>query len=431
MTNPGTQRERIRRRCVDLIYAQSATAYSASIFAGLLVCATFWRTANLWWLSGAGLGYLSMIALRHYHKRQYHKTSAEADSAPWVKRLMFTQGISGVLWGGTSAYLAGIASPYQLLLVITIIAGMQSGAVLAYSFILRIYGAFALGLTLPTIVVLALQGNSSLYAVALVLVVWTVFLLMCAKRFGRFYRRSVRYSFVNMDLAGNLEIKNSQVMDLNSSLREKIVALREMQVALLEEKKQVGLLVAQLQEHSITDALTGLRNRRYFDEVLAREWSAAIRGGSGISLILADVDHFKRYNDRYGHPRGDECLGLVADALDTMVQRPNDCVARYGGEEFAMILPDTCAGDALALAEAAGERVLAMGIAHEGSPSHRQVTMSFGVATLHPQPHQHLQVLISGADQALYEAKAQGRNRVSCYQSNALETAQATGTDGG
>ncbi len=420
MSHYGTQQERIRRRCVDLIYAQTKTAVMASLLGGFLVCAVFWDTANLHLLSATAVIYAGMILLRYHHQREYRKASVETDTAPWVLRLTITQGINGLAWGLLCAYLSTIADPYQLLLIITIVAAMQSGAVLAYSFILRIYASFALALSLPITVLLALQPTAALQAVAAIVAVWTAFLVVCAKRFGRFYRRSVRYSFVNMDLARNLETKHSQVMDLNASLREKIVALRETQAELLEEKKQVGLLVAQLQQHSITDALTGLRNRRYFDEALARAWSAAIRSGGAISLILADVDHFKGYNDCYGHPMGDECLGLVADALDAMAQRPNDCVARYGGEEFAIILPNSVEADALALAEAARERIQAMGIAHERSPCFRHVTMSFGVATLRPCPHQHLQGLINGADQALYEAKAGGRNQVRCYQGEGL-----------
>jgi diguanylate cyclase (GGDEF)-like protein len=149
-----------------------------------------------------------------------------------------------------------------------------------------------------------------------------------------------------------------------------------------------------------TDALTGLGNRRAFDEALEREWNRAIRYREPISLALLDIDHFKRYNDHYGHKPGDECLAKFGHLLSDTVFRPGDVIARYGGEEFAIVLR-------------VRQIVEHQDWRHIGSPE-GCVTVSIGVATIEPTPRQAKSSLFEQADAALYKAKAQGRNRVEC-----------------
>jgi diguanylate cyclase (GGDEF)-like protein len=162
-----------------------------------------------------------------------------------------------------------------------------------------------------------------------------------------------------------------------------------------------------------TDALTGLGNRRAFDEALEREWNRAIRYREPISLALLDIDHFKRFNDHYGHKPGDECLAKVGHLLTETVFRPGDMIARYGGEEFAIVLPGTSAEGALQVAERVRQIVEHQGWRHVGSPE-GCITVSVGVATIEPTPRQTKSTLFEQADAALYKAKAQGRNRVEC-----------------
>ncbi|WP_445500686.1 diguanylate cyclase [Microvirga sp. G4-2] len=158
-----------------------------------------------------------------------------------------------------------------------------------------------------------------------------------------------------------------------------------------------------------TDGLTGLPNRRAFDEAFEREWSQAARSGHALSLLFVDVDFFKRYNDRYGHGEGDRVLRAVAEAISGSLKRPDDFGARYGGEEFTLLLPATDRAGAEAMAEAIRAAVMALGLAHEDSP-HRVVTVSVGVAGAVPRPGQRSQSLLQSADTALYRAKAAGRN---------------------
>lgn len=163
---------------------------------------------------------------------------------------------------------------------------------------------------------------------------------------------------------------------------------------------------------SSVDGLTGISNRRQFDEFLAREWARGIRSSAPLSLLMCDVDYFKQYNDLYGHQAGDECLKTVASVLAQGVRRPADMAARYGGEEFAVILPDTDREGAVRVAEAMREGLQALALRHAGS-SMQVVTMSVGVATMTAdREHGGGELLLSGADAALYEAKQTGRNRV-------------------
>ena len=174
-----------------------------------------------------------------------------------------------------------------------------------------------------------------------------------------------------------------------------------------------------LERMTTVDHLTGIGNRRGFDEYLGIEWHRAMRTGEPLSLLTGDIDHFKAYNDHYGHPAGDACLTAVASALRESAARITDMVARCGGEEFGCILPETDAHGAIAIAQDMLYRVSELRIEHARSSCGEHVSISFGVATLIPSPGSSPQQLVALADSALYEAKAAGRNRVVALGSQA------------
>lgn len=179
-----------------------------------------------------------------------------------------------------------------------------------------------------------------------------------------------------------------------------------------------------LQQLSLSDALTGIGNRRCFDDFLDREWRRAARERTSLALVMCDVDFFKKYNDCYGHPAGDKVLRAVGQALGTIIRRPADLAARYGGEEFALLLPNTPLEGAAQLAEKARLAVEALGIAHERS-DHAMVTLSLGVAVMQPTPGSNPAALIQAADRALYAAKESGRNRVERFEGPEPSLAQS------
>jgi len=168
----------------------------------------------------------------------------------------------------------------------------------------------------------------------------------------------------------------------------------------------------ELAQLACTDGLTGVANRRHFDLSFDAEWLRAQRHRQSLSLVVIDVDHFKRFNDHYGHGEGDTCLKQVAQALCGCIRRPGDLLARYGGEEFVALLPDTGAEAARAMAEKMWRSVAALAIVHAGNPPDGRVSISLGVATATPQPDATAAALLAKADERLYQAKAAGRNRI-------------------
>ena len=187
-------------------------------------------------------------------------------------------------------------------------------------------------------------------------------------------------------------------------------------IAEVRARVQVHLRLRRLQqalaESSLTDALTGLANRRRFEEVLAGEWSRAERRNDKLSLLMIDVDHFKRFNDHYGHVAGDECLRRVGRALQGALARSGDFVARYGGEEFVAVLAGLDPAECATQGERLRAAVEQQSIPHEGSTVGPVVSISVGGATLRPQRDLSTTKLVEMADAALYRAKAAGRNRV-------------------
>jgi diguanylate cyclase (GGDEF)-like protein len=187
---------------------------------------------------------------------------------------------------------------------------------------------------------------------------------------------------------------------------------RQKKVSLQEQINTLKRLEAELQRQSGQDFLTGLANRRRFDEVIQQEWGRARRDETSLAVLMIDVDYFKPYNDTYGHQVGDSCLQLVAKALGGVVHRPGDVAARYGGEEFVVILPKTDAAGAARVAEMMRAAVESLNIPHANSRASDRVTISVGAAAVVPQEKGDPAALIAAADQALYRAKREGRNRV-------------------
>ncbi len=181
---------------------------------------------------------------------------------------------------------------------------------------------------------------------------------------------------------------------------------------LLIVTRQLKEAVAKLNQLSSLDGLTGIPNRRYFDQIIQKEWNRCRRNIKPLSVIFIDIDFFKVYNDTYGHQSGDDCLKTVAGLLQKVTRRSGDTVFRYGGEEFIAVLPETAYKNALMLAEKMCRKVEAAGIAHAKSPVSDFVTVSLGVAATLPTGEVSYESLISAADKALYDAKKEGRNRV-------------------
>lgn len=197
---------------------------------------------------------------------------------------------------------------------------------------------------------------------------------------------------------------------LNAKIRA-LQRIETMRNKLLDMSRELAAANRELEKLSRQDGLTGIANRRYFDSYLLAEVRRAARERQPLSLILADVDHFKAFNDRFGHQAGDDCLRQVAGTLSSAGRRPADLVARYGGEEFAMVLPGTILDGAVDVAQAVSRSIADLATAQTRSDSSQGITLSLGIVSLIPDQDTTPEDLIQRADRALYQAKEQGRNR--------------------
>jgi diguanylate cyclase (GGDEF)-like protein len=202
-------------------------------------------------------------------------------------------------------------------------------------------------------------------------------------------------------------------IEIRKAAEEEVLKHKENLEDLVEARtEELQIANERLEELSRVDGLTGIANRRHLDEELEREWRRMLRQEKHLSVIMCDIDHFKLYNDTYGHQQGDVCLAKVAKAIKNSINRPADLVARYGGEEFCLVLPETTQEGAAILAEIVRENVKYLQIEHRSSPASKLVTLSLGVASMIPDRNSKPSVLLEAADRALYQAKGNGRDRV-------------------
>lgn len=192
--------------------------------------------------------------------------------------------------------------------------------------------------------------------------------------------------------------------------------LLDMRRRLVTLSAELHLANQKLNEMVELDSLTNLVNRRGMDRMLHAEIAAARREGKPLTLMLCDLDHFKQFNDTYGHVQGDECLKHVGRLLREVCVRPRDVAARYGGEEFALILPNTPRSGAMTFARALGQMLKSLKVRPPNAPGELQLTLSGGITTCIPDEHTSAETMLMRADEALYAAKSQGRNRFFSFE---------------
>ena len=369
--------DRIDEALFRHLIGSSAIPLVGSGLAGVLMAAGLWREET-WRLVSVWLALIfAVIALRVWltaRIRQQLGTCGYRRGEAFHHAL--TTGLSGIAWGVGGMFIP-TAEPLAVALVVTAIQSLVMGGVVTLAAYVPAFLAFALPACLPMIVVLALSGQTTGLLMAVYSSLFLLLMLGIALSFNRSLRRTWQLTFEKEDLI----------------------------TALTEAHDRLAVLAD-------TDGLTGLANRRRFDEMLARDVARLRRTGATLSLILLDVDHFKKFNDHYGHVAGDDCLRQLAGILPGLLHRATDLVARYGGEELAVLLPDTDHAGAVALAETIRATVAAQAIPHAASGTAAHVTVSLGVATVRGDRDHAPRDVIHLADEQLYRAKSDGRNRV-------------------
>ncbi|MCB1693194.1 MAG: GGDEF domain-containing protein [Pseudomonadales bacterium] len=374
-----TEADSVYAEQVRITDSQTTTA-AASIPPGAAIYAwMLWSQVDrtelvIWWTLAVGLVAIRMFA----HWRFLRAPMAPGIVHRWGRFFVLVAGLQGAIFGVGFAYFTWQSEPLYVTISVIWMLGISAVSIGAYSADPKVLLSYFLPVAVPEAIVLLWMATPMSIGMGVALILYIAVIL----------RSMIRVSRAMVD-----------AITLNFRLEQEIEARKRAEQRLLVISQQ--------------DGLTGLANRRHLDEVLARETSRARRSGQPLSLILIDLDAFKRFNDTYGHLDGDECLRRVSGVLKETVKRPGDLAARYGGEELACVLPETDADDAYALAETIRKRVLALHIPHSARiDGEKFVTISAGVAGFEPARDTDTSDFVRRADEALYAAKESGRNRV-------------------
>ena len=374
----NTQEEYIHAEQVRLLYNQTLTAVIGNPMGAAIFCWIFWNVINhkiiiIWCSCMILYSMIRLFPFINYKRHEERKTSQQ-----WGNIYLFMTFIQGSLWGIATLIFIPTEDPIYNVIVSMWIVGVSAAAIGAYSAYIRAMLTFFLPVVVPgTLHLFLLNGQLNI----------ALGLGICA------------YAFIVL----------RTIIPVNKAIINSI----QLNFVLDKQIKQRKNIEDKLREVSIRDELTGLFNRRYFNEVLQNELKRAHRNSTPLSLILIDIDYFKSFNDTYGHLEGDTCLQLIGNTLNQSVKRPGDIVARYGGEELVIILPDTKSDNAFKMAEQIRKDIQALNIPHTGSDIDELnvITISAGVTTVIPKTDLKPEDIIQKADNALYKAKHQGRNQ--------------------
>ncbi|MCU7813414.1 MAG: GGDEF domain-containing protein [Candidatus Thiodiazotropha sp. (ex Notomyrtea botanica)] len=392
--------QRVYHQRVRFLYQGGIRAISFNIINAVLLFSVYWfqlPPTNL-------VIWLIVLTLVSIARMVHTGVSLERDwdnSIDQSKLRAFRIGVfvTAVIWGGGFTILSpGLDDTYTLLFLFTL-AGMSSGAFSSMASDRFTYLFYILPMLIPATISTALQGNILSLVMTIMLILFTFMLAVTHKMASQTLAEGFEYRFEHEDLVKELLNTNETLKSTNDEL---------------ERTKE------DLKKLSLSDELTRAPNRRHLMQVLEQEIQRARREQTPLSAIMIDVDHFKLYNDTYGHAKGDQCLRIIAEHLQNALQRSSDFLARYGGEEFVALLPNTTPEQAQTVAERMRMSIFFAGLEHSGY-SVGKVTVSAGIACCTPnKDRENCSSLIESADRSLYKAKQDGRNRVAIHDHNSV-----------
>ncbi|MBS1270820.1 MAG: Phytochrome-like protein cph2 [Gammaproteobacteria bacterium] len=390
--NPTNLERTVFAEQVRYLYANAQRSVPFNVITPFILLLVFWPVARHTALLArfGALAAASIIRFLHV-RRVLARADIIAAAEPFARHFIISSTATALLWSaGFIIVGAALPPPYRMLYLLTL-GGIAAGALTSIGTHRTCYLLFLAGLFLPVLAALTVQGTQLSVTVAILVILLAGMLAATHKVTYEMLVTGFRDKIDNEVLAESLERTNNKLEAAN---------------------KELGT-------RAETDGLTGIPNRRYFEQRFAVEWQRARRSGACSACLMLDIDHFKQFNDYYGHAAGDECLKRVAAALDRQIKRPSDILARYGGEEFVVLLPETELEGAKAVAEGLTQTVGELAIRHEASSVSRHVTVSVGVAAAVPERLSDRHEMVNAADEALYAAKRQGRNRAVVFDSSA------------
>ena len=377
-TSQGAGGKEILAAQVEHGYGQLPISLVVNLVNGFILAAVLWDVTILPKLIVWSMALITVTGARYYTLRAFRATSrgAQFPYATWRRYFALGACAAGMVWGLAAVLLFHPESFAHQVFLAFLLGGMVAGALPLLSSLDHAYSCFAIPIIVPIGLQMLLAGDRIHLIMALMIVIFAAAMFASSIHVGRLFNASEQ---LRQKLASSLEVSR----ELEQMLR--------------------------------LDALTEIANRRLFEEELELEWRRAKREGGVLSVITADVDYFKEYNDQYGHPAGDECLVKLAKAMHGALSRPGDLVARIGGEEFAFLLPRTSLSGGRAVAELVQERILELNLPHEASAVVGQVTLSMGIASSDHASVASPAELLRASDMALYDAKRRGRNRIAAF----------------
>mgnify|MGYP000255755575 CR=1 FL=1 len=361
---------------LDSLHKHSPTVVLGNFFLGIANVAIFWQQLDQQWLSIWSLVLFLIMVFRVILAILYKRTDkALISNGSWHRWFVISSLVQGLCWCALGLYAVFNLDISKLTILFISISGLIGGSIATTSSSVQAFVSFAAPALFPIAFMMLYSEQSTAQVLGLLAVIY--------------FTLTVRAAF-----------------DINSVIRDSIDNRKELESA----KKKAEILAAELYTLSTQDALTLVANRRGFDETLEKEWKRASRKNIGLSLLMLDIDYFKKFNDFYGHLKGDEALRKVAYILKQQAARSGDYVARYGGEEFAIILADSSQEQALALGQKICKVIMDEASEHPASQVSNVLTVSMGVAHLSFDNRHSQQDLVKQADEALYKAKGKGRN---------------------
>jgi diguanylate cyclase (GGDEF)-like protein len=367
---------------IEAIYSIALAMIGMDLLGSTMMAGLFWQQGNTIWLLIWVLASVVVIGARTVATMAYKSGRfANVPSRHWARSLTVFSAASGLLWGGALGLIVATGTDSEVMFAVCV---ALSGLTLSIAHVAYwpMYAAFEIPVMVAGALGFVAGDRPGHWPLAGAATVMTVVLLSVSRRLAGQVLHAHRLAAANQALVESLGARGK-------ALEQACDALERV---------------------SRTDPLTGLANRRQRDSRLADEWERALRSGGPLAVVAIDVDHFKCFNDAHGHSEGDRCLKAVAEMLQAGLRGPIDLAARHGGEEFMLILPGVDRAGAASIAE----RVRVMVATCSDDPGFalpEKVTISLGVAAIHPAPGRSIHELTIAADAALYRAKMAGRNR--------------------